>query len=265
MHDERNQRGLQRFSAFLETRYHVIPGGSDLTTAGTLDLAVSPSLCSAERLASADDSVGVRVVTVRRREHRSFGHARAGTLAEEGRTMHMATKLKRWTLDEVHSLPDDGNKYELVRGDLFVTPPPTDDHETILARLSDALSAYVRTQGIGLVYHPRAVLRFRGSEAEPDLMVRPPSPRKRTSWEKVPRPSLVVEVHSDTTRRRDRVQKKEYYAEAGVAEYWMIDPEERVVTVAGPGRADRVVSDVLTWNPVGANEPFSIGLDELFA
>jgi Uma2 family endonuclease len=178
--------------------------------------------------------------------------------------MEVATKLKRWTLEEVHSLPDDGNKYELVRGSLFVTPPPTDDHETILARLSDALSAYVRTHGIGLVYHPRAVLRFRGSETEPDLMVRPPSPRRRTSWEKVPRPILVVEVHSDTTRRRDRIQKKQFYAEAGVAQYWMIDPEQRVVPVARPGRTDRVVSDVLTWNPPGTNAPFSISLDELF-
>lgn len=179
--------------------------------------------------------------------------------------MHMATKLKRWTLEEVHRLPDDGNKYEIVRGDLFVTPPPTDDHETILARLSDALSVYVRTHGIGLVYHPRAVLRFRGSEAEPDLMVRPPSPGKRTSWEKVPRPILVVEVHADTTRRRDRVQKKQFYAEAGVAQYLMIDPEQRIVTVARPGRTDHVVSDVLTWNPPGTSAPFSIGLDELFA
>ncbi len=177
----------------------------------------------------------------------------------------MATKLKRWTLEEVHGLPDDGNKYELVGGDLFVTPPPTDDHETILAKLSDALSAYVRAQGIGLVYHPRAVLRFRGSEAEPDLMVRPPSPKKRTSWEKVPRPILVVEVHSDTTRRRDRVQKKRFYAEAGVAQYWMIDAEQRIVTVARPGRTDHVVSDLLTWHPPGTSAQFSISLDELFA
>jgi Uma2 family endonuclease len=81
----------------------------------------------------------------------------------------------------------------------------------------------------------------------------------------VPRPILVVEVHSDTTRRRDRIQKKQFYAEAGVAQYWMIDPEQRVVTVARPGRTDRVVSDVLTWNPPGTNAPFSISLDELFA
>ncbi|MDB4875265.1 MAG: hypothetical protein JWM41_1711 [Gemmatimonadetes bacterium] len=46
--------------------------------------------------------------------------------------MHMATRTKRWTLEELHSLPDDGNKYELVDGELFVTPAPTPRHETIL-------------------------------------------------------------------------------------------------------------------------------------
>ena len=61
--------------------------------------------------------------------------------------MHMATATKRWTLEELHSLPDDGNKYELVRGELFVTPPPTVDHETILARLPN--------QSLRLLHHPR--------------------------------------------------------------------------------------------------------------
>ena len=51
-------------------------------------------------------------------------HARDAPSAEEGWIMHVATKTKVWTLEEVHSLPDDGNKYELVRGELFVTPPP---------------------------------------------------------------------------------------------------------------------------------------------
>ncbi len=55
--------------------------------------------------------------------------------------MVMAMPLKPLTLDEVHRLPDDGNKYELVNGELFVTPPPTGGHETILARLTALLSA----------------------------------------------------------------------------------------------------------------------------
>ena len=78
--------------------------------------------------------------------------------------MAMPNAVKRWTLRELHSLPDDGNKYELVRGELFVTPPPTYDHETIAARLTQILVPYVASHGLGLVYHPRAVLRFEGSE-----------------------------------------------------------------------------------------------------
>ena len=52
---------------------------------------------------------------------------------------HMPATTKVWTLEELHSLPDDGNKYELIRGELFVTPAPTNDHETISARLTRLL------------------------------------------------------------------------------------------------------------------------------
>src|SRR2546430_9950820 len=98
--------------------------------------------------------------------------------------MHMAARAKQWTLREVHSLPDDGNKYELVRGELFVTPPPTDEHETILARLTRLLDPYVAAHGLGFIYHPRAVLRFEGSEVEPDLMVRQPQADPEAPWER---------------------------------------------------------------------------------
>jgi Uma2 family endonuclease len=53
--------------------------------------------------------------------------------------MSMVARAKQWTLDELHRLPDDGNKYEVVFGELFVTPPPSEEHETILARLNAAL------------------------------------------------------------------------------------------------------------------------------
>ena len=54
---------------------------------------------------------------------------------------------KVWTLEELDALPEDGNKYELVRGELFVTPPPTYDHETILARLTRLIEPYVAANG----------------------------------------------------------------------------------------------------------------------
>ena len=80
--------------------------------------------------------------------------------------MHMAAAIKHWTLEELHRLPDDGNKYELVRGELFVTPPPSDDHETIIAKLARRLEPFVEAQHLGFVYHPRAVVRAEEVEAQ---------------------------------------------------------------------------------------------------
>jgi Uma2 family endonuclease len=176
--------------------------------------------------------------------------------------MAMPNAVKRWTLQELHSLPDDGNKYELVRGELFVTPPPTYDHETIGARLTQILVPYVAAHGLGLVYHPRAVLRFQGSEVEPDLMVRAVAPG--ADWDRAPVPILVVEILSPTTRRRDREQKRVLYADAGVAEYWMVDPERRTITVVAAGRPDVVETETLVWSPAGASAPLAIELAALF-
>src|SRR5215212_8489522 len=105
--------------------------------------------------------------------------------------MHMAATLKRWTLEEVHSLPDDGNKYELVRGELFVTPPPSVAHEELAAVLGRLLDRYAEEEGLGRVYRPRAVINALGSEVEPDLMVRMPL-LPTQSWTSAPLPLLVV-------------------------------------------------------------------------
>jgi Uma2 family endonuclease len=179
--------------------------------------------------------------------------------------MHVATKTKVWTLEEVHSLPDDGNKYELVRGELFVTPPPGGTHETILARLSRILDPYVESQRLGLVFHPRSVMRFDRSEVEPDLMVRQPWTGDDRSWDNAPMPILIIEVFSASTRRRDQDQKKRLYMDARIAEYWMVDPDRRAVTVVQPERADRTVRDVLSWRPPGSSSPLDIRIADLFA
>jgi hypothetical protein len=69
----------------------------------------------------------------------SSGHALVPSLPEEDWSMPMATVPKKvWTLAELHSLPDDGNRYELVHGELFVTPAPTYEHEAIAAALARA-------------------------------------------------------------------------------------------------------------------------------
>ena len=175
----------------------------------------------------------------------------------------MTMPAKAWTLEELHRLPDDGNKYELIRGELFVTPPPSVDHEEVLARLTEVLGEYVKKHGLGRVYHPRAVIRFEGSEAEPDLMVRAVAPGVRgNAWEQLPAPLLVVEVLSPTTRRRDLVNKREYYLDAGAGEYWVVDGERREIRVIRRGDDDVMARESLVWR--AAAEPLVLDVAALF-
>ena len=176
--------------------------------------------------------------------------------------MAVSVALKKWTLEELHSLPDDGNKYELIHGELFVTPPPSAPHQHIIVRLARALDRYVEEQRLGWVYQARSVLRRAGSETEPDLFV---SDALGAEWSTTPTPLLVVEVLSRSTRRRDLNQKRHYYLEdVGVSEYWIVDRETRTVTVARLGLDDMTVPDTLQWHPRAATRALSIEVAALF-
>lgn len=171
-----------------------------------------------------------------------------------------------WTIEELHRLPDDENKYELVHGELLVTPPPSVSHETILARLTRVLDPYVARHNLGLVFHPRAVFRLGNAvQVEPDLFVRAAHPEDDPRWEHAPAPILVVEVLSRSTRSRDFVKKRNVYRdEAGVPEYWIVDGEQSVIHVVRPGEPDRTESASVIWHPNGASEPLRVLLEDVF-
>jgi Uma2 family endonuclease len=178
--------------------------------------------------------------------------------------MGMAATIHRWTLAELHRLPDDGNKYELIHGELFVTPAPTDAHEELAALLSELLTPYVSRNRLGRVYHPRAVVQYRGSEVEPDLMVRPIPARLPVRWDRAPRAHLVVEIVSPFTRRRDYTTKREFYLERRIPEYWVVDGEERTILVVRPGMKGVRQRARIDWQPAGAPEPFVLDVAEYF-
>jgi Uma2 family endonuclease len=179
--------------------------------------------------------------------------------------MHMAPATKQWTLDELHSLPDDGNKYELIHGELFVTPAPAPTHESVLVLLRRSLEPYVAANDLGFVFSPRSVVRVGESEVEPDLMVRrKPSPVPR-DWARWPLPSLVIEVISPTTRRRDRMHKRDFYLEIGVPEYWIVDTRAREVRIVKREAEDDVASETLLWSPIPTAAPLRIDVQALFA
>ncbi len=198
-------------------------------------------------------------------QRRIFAHAHRAARIGENRIMLMAQATKEWTRGDLARLPDDGNKYEVVLGELFVTPAPRLPHQELIAALGWALMPFVESSHIGRVYQARSVIVFEGSEVEPDLYVRSPTRPPLPTWESAPTPILVVEVLSPATYRRDVGAKRQLYLDAGVPEYWIVDGERRSVLVVRPGAEDHLVTGVLTWSPVGAREGFVLDLPSFFA
>lgn len=178
--------------------------------------------------------------------------------------MHMAQETHIWTRADLQRLPDDGNTYEVVCGELFVTPAPRARHQEIIVVLARRLSRYVESHALGDVHQARSVMVFEGSEVQPDIMVRGKVPPPPPEWEDAPLPFLVVEVLSGATRRRDLVQKRALYLDAGVAEYWIVDGEHRTIRVVRPQHEDEIVADELRWHPAGASEPLVLDIASLF-
>ena len=96
-------------------------------------------------------------------------------------------------------------------------------------------------------------------------MVRQEAPGTGNAWETAPPPILIVEVFSPSTRRRDLMQKKDFYIDdARLAEYWMVDGERREITVGRRDEPDRTITDTLDWHPSGTRGALTIQLSDLF-
>ena len=125
--------------------------------------------------------------------------------------------------------PEDGNRYEILRGDLHVTPPPTPLHQRVSRRLQRQLEDYFHDLELGEVFNaPLALILTDGDVVEPDLLVVADSRQVSKRGIEGP-PLLVVEILSPSTRRRDRGVKARRYAELGVLHYWLVDPEAKRV------------------------------------
>jgi Uma2 family endonuclease len=172
---------------------------------------------------------------------------------------------RRWTRAEVLALPDDGNRYELFDGELLVTPAPAHLHQRVISCLLTRLIPYVDAMGVGRVYTSPADLALGGDQlSQPDIFVVPSPPGGRASWNEVPNPVLVIEVLSPGTARHDRTVKRRRFQRAGIPEYWIIDPEARLVERWRPGdERPEILDERLEWQP-SPGEPLRIDLPALF-
>jgi Uma2 family endonuclease len=182
--------------------------------------------------------------------------------------MGMPQTTHLWTPDEVRALPADGHRYEVVAGELLVTPSPSFSHQEATGRLLLALSAYLQGNSVGhAAFSPADLTPEPGALVQPDVfVVGLIAGRRPRDWADIERLLLAIEVLSPSTARADRTVKRRLYQRAGVPEYWIVDLEARLVERWRPGDArPEILTDVLEWIPEEGLEPLRIELPQFFA
>lgn len=143
-------------------------------------------------------------------------------------------KAKRlWTFDEMAAeLPESNLPTELWEGELVMSPTPAPSHQRIVINLVLALNEHVRARKAGTVFvSPLDVVLTQHRVVQPDVFY-VSHENKGIIQDRIRGvPDLTVEVISPGSWKRDRVEKKALYEQAGVAEYWIVDPDSETIEV----------------------------------
>jgi Uma2 family endonuclease len=202
---------------------------------------------------------------------RIVAHARLPIRGGAEHIMAMPAVKRRWTASEVRQLiaesPLATPRYELVDGELLVTPSPNWPHQRAVNLLWGALEEYLKRQPVGSVAtSPFDVELAAESLVQPDVFVVPTHEVRRLLTEMPARElSLAAEVLSPSSGRHDRVTKRPHY-QRHVPEYWIVDLDARLIERWRPGdERPEIITITLEWNPAGATAPFSLELHRYFA
>ena len=180
--------------------------------------------------------------------------------------MHMVA-TRQWTVEEVLALPDDGNRYELVDGELLVTPSPSYRHQYVTLALWARLREWLRSLKRGAALAAPADVRLTPTSlVQPDVFVVPlRDGRQPNNWQEAGSLLMAAEVISPSSSRADRIRKRIFYLREGVPEYWILDPDARVVERwrQGDDRPE-IVAERLSWQPFPEQPPFELSVPEFF-
>ena len=180
---------------------------------------------------------------------------------------------RHWTTADVRALMDESRpwpRYELIDGELLVTPSPGRPHQLAVTEIVVLLHQYLHTQPIGVAFVSPADLELRpGTITQPDAFIVPVGNQVTADgedqWSDVRFLLLAIEVISPSSIHTDRVTKREYYMDVGVPDYFIVDLSARIVEWWSPDRdTPRVLRDSLVWHPDRAEQPLTVSLPELF-
>ena len=196
-------------------------------------------------------------------------HLPIATRAEQ--TMAMPAIHRRWTSADVRSLTSEERawpRYELIDGELFVTPAPRTTHQYAVTELWSVLDRYLEAVPVGSALTSPSDLELAPDTiTQPDVFVIPFDTKLAgdiVQWSDVKSLLLAVEVLSPSSLRTDRIKKRDFYLANGVEEYWIVDLEARVFERWRPSaETPEVLRDRIVWTP-REREPLAIDLPAWF-
>ena len=137
-------------------------------------------------------------------------------------------KTRHWTSRDLEILPDDGQRYEIIDGELYVSKQPHKHHQLVCSRVWELLQIWGRQTGTGEAVNAPGLIFAEDNDVAPDVTWMSQE-RMATAYQEDGKyhaaPDLVVEILSPgtTNERRDREFKLWLYSRRGVLEYWIID------------------------------------------
>ncbi len=218
-----------------------------------------------------DDCGGVKTVMLATKQSGNVGDVLLPKpfLAEQ--TMGMVALDRRWTTADVRALTREDRpwpRYELIAGELLVTPAPRPAHQVAAFELCRLLDDYLKLAPYGLALMSPSDIELRPETiTQPDVFVVPaetPAVGNGLEWSDVRSLLLAIEVLSPSSWRSDRVVKRDFYLASGVLEYWIVDLDARVIERWFPEQqTPELHHDRIVWAP-GAGAGLEINVVEFF-
>jgi len=170
-----------------------------------------------------------------------------------------------WTVDDLERLPDDGNRYEILHGELLVTPLPSNGHQGVALRLAYILKGWCVANTGWAIRAPGGVHISETTWLEPDMAIYPAPEYAELPWREMPPPLLVAEVLSPSTRKRDRHRKRPAYLAHGVGEVWIVDAAARTIERwTSASEFPEIHHNGIAWSPDAVLPPCVVSDAELF-
>ncbi|MCC6626474.1 MAG: Uma2 family endonuclease [Chloroflexi bacterium] len=193
--------------------------------------------------------------------------------------MSTTSTARQFTVDDLANFPDDGNRYEVIEGELYMSAAPGNRHQMVIVALTVALELWRRAGGGGLLVSGIGLVFSKADAVIPDLvwaapdqlpamLIDPATGQRDEKWHLAP--ALVIEVLSPgpVNLERDRETKLTLYSRRGVREYWIVDPVRRGVEVYRRTEGQlHLIGTVLADEPLTSPHlaGFSLPVADLFA